>query len=84
MLILIAISTILLTLDNPNMDPNGNLANTLSYLDYILTVLFTLECSVNIILFGFFCNGKKAYARDPWNIMDLIIVFFSLFTILLA
>ena len=83
-LLLIAISTILLTLDNPNMDTNGQLATVLGYFDYILTVLFTLECMINIILYGFLCNGKGSYARDPWNIMDLIIVFFSIFTLILA
>ena len=83
-LFLIAISTLLLTLDNPNNDPYGGMANFLQVSDYILTTLFTLECTINIILLGFFCNGKRSYARDPWNIMDLIIVFFSLFTILLA
>ena len=82
-LILIAISTILLTLDNPNIDANGGLANVLQICDYILTTLFTLECLINIILFGFVCNGKHSYARDPWNVMDLLIVFFSIFTLIL-
>ena len=83
-LLLIAISTILLTLDNPNMDDKGDLANVLSIFDYVLTTLFTLECMINVILFGFLCNGKTSYARDPWNVMDLVIVFFSIFTIILS
>ena len=83
-LVLIAISTLLLTLDNPNMDPFGGMTKFLEICDYILTTLFTLECTINIILLGFVCNGSPSYARDPWNIMDLIIVFFSLFTIILA
>ena len=82
-LVMIAISTILLAIDNPNMDGNGQLAQTLNVFDYILTSLFTFECSINIVLFGFLCNGKSSYARDPWNIMDLVIVLFSLITILL-
>ena len=83
-LVLIAISTLLLTMDNPNMDPYGGMTKFLEICDYILTTLFTLECTINIILLGFVCNGSPSYARDPWNIMDLIIVFFSLFTIILA
>ena len=83
-LLLIAISTVLLTLDNPNMDENGDLATVLGYFDYVLTTLFTLECLINVILFGFLCNGKTSYARDPWNVMDLLIVFFSIFTIILS
>ena len=82
-LLLIAISTILLTLDNPNMDDKGMMAEVLQKFDYVLTTLFTLEALINIILFGFLCNGKSSYVRDPWNVMDLIIVFFSIFTLVL-
>ena len=71
-------------MDNPNINPNGDMAVFLTYCDYVLTTLFTLECTINIILLGFYCNGKTSYARDPWNIMDLIIVFFSIFTLVLA
>ena len=47
----------MLTLDNPNMDPKGTLAVTLSILDYVLTSLFTIECLINIVLLGLICNG---------------------------
>lgn len=79
-LILISVSSVLLTLDDPNMDPQGEMANTLNTLDLILTTLFSIECSINIILFGFLCNGKHSYARNPWNLMDMIVVFFSILT----
>jgi len=82
-LILITISTILLTLDSPNMDSKGKFAEVLGYLDYVLTMLFSLESLLNIILFGLLCNGRNSYARDPWNVMDLLIVFFSIFNIVL-
>lgn len=82
-LFLIAVSTVLLTLDNPNMDDKGQLAHVLGIFDYVLTTLFTLECLLNIILLGLVCNGKSSYAKDSWNIMDLIIVIFSLLTIVL-
>lgn len=80
---LIAISTILLTLDNPNMDPMGDMADVLGVFDYVLTTLFTFECFINIVLFGFLCNGSTSYLKDPWNIMDLLIVIVSLLTIIL-
>ena len=63
------------------MDTNGDLAQTINAFDVVLTTLFTVECLINIILFGFICNGKQSYARDPWNIMDMIVVFFSLLTL---
>ena len=83
-LILIAVSTLLLTLDNPNMDQNGTLATALNILDYGLTTLFTIECLVNIVLFGLICNGTSSYSRDAWNVMDMLIVIFSILTIILA
>tara|TARA_A100001015_G_C15039986_1_gene738968 strand:+ start:1072 stop:1491 length:420 start_codon:yes stop_codon:yes gene_type:complete len=83
-LILIAVSTILLTLDNPNLDPAGEMARVLGIFDYVLTSLFTVECLINIILLGLVCNGKTSYARDSWNFMDLLIVMFSILTIILA
>lgn len=82
-LLLIGISTILLTLDNPNMDEQGELARVLGIFDFVLTSLFTLECMINIVLFGFICNGKYSYMRDSWNVMDLLIVIFSILTIIL-
>ena len=82
-LVLIGVSTVLLTLDNPNLDGKSSLAQVLGILDYILTTLFTLECTINIILFGLICNGRHSYARDSWNVMDIVIVIFSIFTIVL-
>ena len=46
-----------------------------------MTTLFTLECLINIILFGLICNGKTSYTRDLWNLMDLMIVTFSIITL---
>lgn len=81
---LIFISTILLTLDNPLNDKNGGLTSVLSILDYILTAAFTFECVGNIILLGFALNGPSSYIRDSWNILDFLIVVFSLVNILAA
>ena len=38
---------------------------------------------INIILFGLIFNGKTSYARDMWNLMDILIVTFSIATIIL-
>ena len=57
-LFFITVSSIMLTLDNPNMDTNGELARIINAFDVVLTTLFSLECLINIILFGFICNGK--------------------------
>ena len=41
--------------------------------DYIFLGLYTAEMVLKIVCFGFVFN-KGAYIRDPWNILDFIIV----------
>ena len=58
---LIGVSTILLILENPLDDKNGEKAQLLAKIDIIMTVLFTIECAINIIVLGFLFNGKSSY-----------------------
>ena len=46
-----------------------------------MTAAFTLECAINIIVHGFLFNGPTSYLRDSWNVLDFIIVIFSLVSI---
>ena len=77
---LIGISTILLTLDNPLYDQDGLVMTVFLYLDILMTSIFTLECVINIILFGFLINGKRSYIRDSWNQLDFTIVVLTIFS----
>lgn len=43
-----------------------------------MTAVFTLELVLKVCTFGFLFNGKDSYIRNPWNIMDFLIVLFSL------
>ena len=43
-----------------------------------MTVAFTFEALVKIIAVGFLFTGKPSYIRDPWNILDFIIVIAAL------
>lgn len=81
-LALIGISTILLTLDNPLNDENGEFANVLNNIDIVMTIAFTIECIINVITRGFIFNGKTSYMKDSWNVLDFMIVVFSLVSIL--
>jgi len=74
----IVVSTILLALDNPLYDPKGNLAMTLDKIDLFLTIVFTIECAINIIVRGIIMNGPGSYLRESWNILDFLVVCFSL------
>ena len=58
----------------------------MGYLDNGFTVLFTVEASIKIIALGFMFNSEKLekrgyepYIRNPWNIIDFIVVAASLF-----
>jgi hypothetical protein len=46
-------------------------------IDNIFTVLFTLECILKVIRNGFFVS-KTSYLRDPWSLLDFVIVVSSL------
>lgn len=78
---LIAASTILLTLDNPLHDKKSAFAQALSGIDYVMTVAFTLECILHILVRGFVFNGPDSYLKDSWNVLDFMIVLFSLISI---
>jgi len=54
-------------------------------LDNCFTVLFTIEASVKIIAMGFLFNnqvirekGMQPYIRNPWNMLDFVVVIASL------
>ena len=75
---MILISTLLLTLDNPLTDPNSTFSNNLNIADAVLTSFFTLELILKTIVMGFIINGDESYLRNPWNIMDFLIVCISI------
>lgn len=80
-LLLIAISTILLTLDNPLEDSNSTYARVLKIIDYVMTAIFTLECIINVVLFGLILNGEQSYLKSSWNQMDMLIVILSIVSV---
>ena len=43
----------------------------------IFSLVFTLESIIKIIALGFIF-GKNTYLRDPWNVMDFLIVITAL------
>lgn len=80
-LVLIIISSILLAIDNPLNDPEGELSEALRYCDIVMTVLFTLEMCIKVITWGFIINGSYSYIRNGWNILDFGIVIISLISL---
>ena len=80
-LLFIFFSSIHLALDNPLNDPNGKMQYALFIVDLILTSIFVIEALIKIIAYGFLFNGKESYMRNYWNLLDFIIIFFSVFSI---
>jgi hypothetical protein len=44
-------------------------------------MIFLLECISKIIAFGFAFNGSASYIRNPWNLIDFVIILFSVVAI---
>lgn len=43
-----------------------------------MTAVFTLEAVIKIIAFGFAMAGPTSYIKEPWNILDFLIVISAL------
>ena len=82
-LFLIAFSTVLLTLETPDMDPKGQLAYVLKNIDYVVSAVFLMELIIKNIVYGYLVNGSGSYMRDAWNILDFTIVCISIISIVL-
>ncbi len=76
-IVMILGSSVILAIENPLDDPQGSKAYVLFILDAIMTAIFCLEALMKIIAFGFALGNKHAYLRSCSNIMDFIIVVFS-------
>jgi membrane-anchored protein YejM (alkaline phosphatase superfamily) len=66
------------------VDPKGDLRNVLDQFDIVMTVLFTLELLIKVVVYGFMFNGEDSYMRNNWNLMDFVIVTFSLISIIFS
>jgi len=76
-LLFILASTIILALESAFDDPDGRKAYILTIFDIVITSVFFAEFVIKVIVFGFLLNGKLSYLRQAWNVLDFIIVLFS-------
>jgi voltage-dependent calcium channel L type alpha-1D len=56
----------------------------LAQIDIYVTSIFTIELLLKVVVYGFMFNGPESYMLNPWNIMDFIIVCFSLISIIFS
>lgn len=77
----IVLSSIQLALDNPINDPESNIKKSLYWIDLGTTIIFLFEAVMKNISFGFIFNGKSSYMRQKWNLVDFVIILFSLLSL---
>lgn len=75
---MIALNSLLLAMDTPILDDEYQ-KNTISMILTIISIIFIVESVIKIIVMGFI-SGPRSYLKDPWNILDFIIVCFSILT----
>jgi len=72
----------MLCIENPLENPLGEKKQVMNQIDFMVTILFTMELVTKVIVFGFLMNGETSYMKNPWNIMDFIIVTVSVVSII--
>ncbi|XP_021098086.1 voltage-dependent L-type calcium channel subunit alpha-1S isoform X3 [Heterocephalus glaber] len=63
-------------------DDNNTLNLGLEKLEYFFLIVFSIEAAMKIIAYGFLFH-QDAYLRSGWNVLDFIIVFLGVFTVVL-
>ena len=59
--------------DYKDRDSNTKYNQVLNYLSQVFALFFLIEAIIKIIAQGL-VTQKESYLRDPWNVMDLLIV----------
>lgn len=64
----------------PISDPDAPLSKILNAIDAFFTFVFLLEATLKILAHGFFKSSYPnvvAYIKNGWNVLDLLVVTFS-------
>ena len=80
--VLVGISCVSMALDNPLNDPKSNLVTWLYYIDLVVTIVFSMEFAMKVLVFGaihkrtehsaYFLDGKPA---DYFLFLVLVLCF---------
>lgn len=74
-------SSVQLALTSPLNDPSSKLSRVLFMIDIATSILFAIEAVLKIMAFGFMFSGENSYLRNPWNVLDFIIMILSVLSI---
>ena len=75
-LILIVMNCVTLSMASPLDSPDSTKARVLSIIELFFSLAFTVELLTKIVAMGYYTD-PTAYMRDPWNILDFVIVTFG-------
>lgn len=75
---MIALNSLLLALDEPNLIDKYQ-KNSQTLILETISIIFVGEFVFKCIVMGFY-YGERTYLKDPWNVLDFTIVFFSIIT----
>jgi len=73
----IVISILELAIERALLDPKSMKANVLFGLDISLFTIFMIDIFLKVISVGFLFNGDHSYLKNPWNMLDFVLVMFS-------
>lgn len=79
---MIVASCVLLTLESPLDNPHAQKQTILYYSDMSITIIFIMEVFIKIFADGFLINGKNSYLRITLNMLDFIVVLFSVLSLI--
>lgn len=83
-LFLVCVTTLLLAIENPQVNHTDEFLPYASYIaNMIITSVFVLEMIFKIIARGFVLH-PGAYLRDPWDVLDFVIVIISSVSLMLV
>jgi hypothetical protein len=79
---IVIFSAILMVFDDPLADPELEIFMIFDKINLAISAIFLTELIMKIVVFGFAFNGTDSYLRNGWNILDLVIVFTSVLSIM--
>ena len=82
-LFFILFNCLVMALEEPGLDKNSKKGQFIRIMQYIFTAIFTVEMSIKVISLGLII-GPKAYLKCGWNIIDGVLVLFSLVDLVIS
>lgn len=75
-LVLIVINSATLALRSPELAAHSTEMIFISWCDFVIMIVFMFEACIKVVALGLVMHSRS-YLRDPWNILDLIVIGFS-------